>query len=69
MKDKELQDELWSIVRAVATTNANSYIEVYGNKCPYCASKPMPGVAVKHKDDCVVLRARKLVEEATNEHV
>lgn len=58
---------MWEIVKKVATTYSTYYDEGIGlYDCPFCNGSDDRSYGtdhIKHEDDCIVLKARRLVQE------
>lgn len=70
MREDDLQDMLWEIVRAVATEESTYYNDSDASiHCPYCLHHQPLFLGLKskapfpHDDQCIVTKARKLVEK------
>ena len=66
MTEEALQAALWEIVRKVAATDSTRW-EPYSDdskECPFCDGlSELFSTDVKHENNCIVTKARKLAEK------
>lgn len=61
--DAEPIAELWHIVEEVATKSAIYLDRVRNWVCLFCNGKLSSDAIIDHEDDCIVTKARKLIEQ------